>query len=400
MAKTLLLALLFSLVLQAQEGTTQEHLLQLTPVPESIGVDPDISVQITFDSEIAETDLTPDKFLLRDDDDLSVSGKVSLGNDKKSITFRPDTALLKGEHHVELSTLTLKGNEQKPCPGFWNTINIQLCKRVSWRCDDICYEETVKRTEPIRYSFSVADTAAEIASLSIEVASRDLNESERVPVYVKAHYKDNTTKDITDKVSWESSDSSIVKVEAGYLIAQEEGSAQLSATFDQSISTTVTINVYKTVDNHRLPPEPDEALNNATLLGIDVNNNGVRDDVERWIYLEMEIQNGYPKIERAIGMQDAKAHQYILSDPENKDDKGVDAITASSDCWTWYEYIKGSEDIGAERRFSLAMEDKVYNTKKRLISYSKFNASLSGRIFGTVPTLQTKYQCTFDIDKL
>jgi len=154
------------------------------------------------------------------------------------------------------------------------------------------------------------------------------------------------------------------------------------------------------VDGHTLPPEPDEGLNKATLLGIDVNNNGVRDDVERWIYLEMEIQNGYPKIERAIGMQDAKAHQYILSDLENKDDKGVDAITASSDCWTWYEYIKGSEDIGAERRFSLAMEDKVYNTKKRLISYSKFNASLSGRIFGTVPTLQTKYQCTFDIDKL
>jgi len=35
---------------------------------------------------------------------------------------------------------------------------------------------------------------------------------------------------------------------------------------------------------HRLPPEPDTVVNNSTLLGIDVNNNGVRDDVERWIY--------------------------------------------------------------------------------------------------------------------
>lgn len=34
------------------------------------------------------------------------------------------------------------------------------------------------------------------------------------------------------------------------------------------------------VDGHVLPPEPDPVLNNATLLGIDVNNNGVRDDVQ------------------------------------------------------------------------------------------------------------------------
>ena len=38
------------------------------------------------------------------------------------------------------------------------------------------------------------------------------------------------------------------------------------------------------VDGHTLPPEPDKALNDTMLLGIDVNNNGVRDDVERWIY--------------------------------------------------------------------------------------------------------------------
>ena len=39
------------------------------------------------------------------------------------------------------------------------------------------------------------------------------------------------------------------------------------------------------INGHTLPPEPDKALNDSTLLGIDSNNNGVRDDVERWIYI-------------------------------------------------------------------------------------------------------------------
>src|SRR3990167_9872021 len=38
--------------------------------------------------------------------------------------------------------------------------------------------------------------------------------------------------------------------------------------------------------NGELPPEPDAAENNATLVGVDSNNNGIRDDVERAIYLQ------------------------------------------------------------------------------------------------------------------
>ena len=38
--------------------------------------------------------------------------------------------------------------------------------------------------------------------------------------------------------------------------------------------------------NGDLPPEPDPVANNATLSGVDSNNNGIRDDVERAIYLK------------------------------------------------------------------------------------------------------------------
>lgn len=61
------------------------------------------------------------------------------------------------------------------------------------------------------------------------------------------------------------------------------------------------------VDGSKLPPMPDEALNNSTVEGVDVNKNYVRDDVERWIF------ETYPDIrERAAWMQWAKTTQSQL----------------------------------------------------------------------------------------
>ena len=154
------------------------------------------------------------------------------------------------------------------------------------------------------------------------------------------------------------------------------------------------------IDGHTLPPEPDKTLNNSTLLGIDVNHNGVRDDVERWIYLEMPIQNGYPKIERAIGMQSAEAFQMTLVDPTNKDDKVNIALEASSNCWTWYDYSRQSHQYGAAGRFSRALKDKIFNTRERLKTYWDYDDTLRGRIFTLKPTLQTHSDCETNIDAL
>ena len=154
------------------------------------------------------------------------------------------------------------------------------------------------------------------------------------------------------------------------------------------------------IDGHTLPPEPDETLNNSTLLGIDVNNNGVRDDVERWIYLDMEIQNGYPKIERAIGMQGAKAFQMTLIDPTNKDDKVHMAVEASRNCWTWYDYSKQSHQYGAAGRSRRALKDKIFNTRERFKTYWDYDDTLRGRVFTSMPRRLMKSQCKTDIDAL
>lgn len=53
-----------------------------------------------------------------------------------------------------------------------------------------------------------------------------------------------------------------------------------TSTGTTAIGSTVTM---EAINGISVPPEPDAVLNNATLAGVDVNNNGVRDDVERII---------------------------------------------------------------------------------------------------------------------
>ena len=64
------------------------------------------------------------------------------------------------------------------------------------------------------------------------------------------------------------------------------------------------------INRHILPPEPGPKVNNATILGIDSNNNGVRDDVER------KILTTYTKpIHAELMLFKARAYQEMLNDP-------------------------------------------------------------------------------------
>ena len=67
--------------------------------------------------------------------------------------------------------------------------------------------------------------------------------------------------------------------------------------------------------NGALPPEPDSVENNATLVGVDSNNNGIRDDVERAIYLQ------YKDNQRAVVamLQYAKELQMEFTDVYNSE---------------------------------------------------------------------------------
>jgi len=164
----------------------------------------------------------------------------------------------------------------------------------------------------------------------------------------------------------------------------------------------LTSNIYsETINGHRLPSEPDTTINNSTLLGIDSNNNGVRDDVERYIYQRYSKDAEFPKTKIALAMQYAWATQKILENPVIESKKYLDDSIDCESYWidtktkdmSGFDYIKYSEKHGVFNDASL--KDIMLNTKERILQKFKFNEACSGNIFsGRQRSLQN---CQTDI---
>ncbi len=121
-----------------------------------------------------------------------------------------------------------------------------------------------------------------------------------------------------------------------------------------------------------LPPDPG-AAGKATLAGIDSDNDGVRDDVQRWIAIN------YPHSEktRAALRQLAIARQnFILSasDANAAYDNAIQ-MGRGSDCLFHLRPVHWYDD-------SVALEAVILNTAARSREYLKANHLLSGRSFG------------------
>ena len=137
------------------------------------------------------------------------------------------------------------------------------------------------------------------------------------------------------------------------------------------------------VDGHVLPPEPDKALNDSTLLGIDSNKNGVRDDVERWIYKTYK----HP-IERGIFMQSARAYNMVIVDP-SKALETMKYVVNAAHCESYWsmgilrmKQRNLNYTLGEYRDLEKEIENIQFNTLDRRLAYHRFNKKLSGGVYG------------------
>jgi hypothetical protein len=152
------------------------------------------------------------------------------------------------------------------------------------------------------------------------------------------------------------------------------------------------------INGHTLPPEPDEQLNNSTLLGIDVNNNGVRDDVERWIL--NKYRDKHP-IHIDIAMQAARAYKKVLEMPEKA--KEIHGFTsAATSCEAYFTVcIPNEHQLHIKNRINSKLFRKkiIFNTEKRLEAYDLYEKLLSGDSY-TIPWCGEKKQlCDFNVSK-
>ncbi|MEP7162825.1 MAG: hypothetical protein ABI747_03625 [Candidatus Moraniibacteriota bacterium] len=139
-----------------------------------------------------------------------------------------------------------------------------------------------------------------------------------------------------------------------------------------------------------LPPDPG-AAGMATVEGTDLNGNGVRDDVERWIAFN------YPSSEktRAALYQQTSANQLLLFAGKNKDSAAALSASAQDDnANACLIYILGVDQRIAVGRTLFA---EMLNTRARNSAYLDYNDLLRGKVLGSGP-LNKKDGCAFDPD--
>ncbi|WP_345975308.1 hypothetical protein [Sulfurimonas sp. HSL3-7] len=233
-----------------------------------------------------------------------------------------------------------------------------------------------------------------LKSLKLTVEKNSLNVDENTTLKVIATYQDNTTKDVTEEVEWNLSDTNAAQITQRSLHAMKDTNIILQAKLNTVTSNSLALEIYKEINGHKLPPEPDETINNSTLLGIDSNNNGVRDDVERWIFAEYD----HP-IVQAVAMQNARAFQIILVDPSKarETDKLMENQT---DCQSYYMHQDSKKLIPRGKSLYKESRPLILNTRERNRAYYEYNQALSGGVYPGRDRNTHKTRCDFNETKI
>ena len=388
-------------IVYAQQGVTQKHLLSISP--NSTDVTAKSNFVFTFDMPILQTSVGEKSIILKRK--LPKTQKIATQftvSDKRLIVL-PKAPLEQGIYVLKIKPLKLtkEGENTLQIKTFWQKAVAWICG-VFYKdiadcplCRYVCAPSQTIKTEPILFRFEIKKSVA-VKSLESNATRIALSEHNQTAIKVIAIYEDNTTEDVTPKADYTSSDSS-VDVQKGIIHSNAEGSAVVTISYGGK-STAVQVEVYEMIEGHLLPHAPQNP--DATLLGVDANRNGVRDDVERWIYKEMPTYH-HPEIERVVAMTQAKAYQMALIDPQNTDDKVRKAEERAFDCWAYYSDVRSLPFDGTVEKFGNNLRDKQFNTRERLKTYLKYDQSLGGRVFTATPLrlLNTNY-CDQNIDIL
>lgn len=156
-----------------------------------------------------------------------------------------------------------------------------------------------------------------------------------------------------------------------------------------TMKTTVS---QPTINGYTLPPEPDPKVNNSTLLGIDSNNNGVRDDVERKIIDRYKAE----PIKIELQMIYAKVFQEILENPIGNVEVLQKKISKNISC----EMYLLDKNIDLEEDNIDFIENSTFNTKQRVKAYLQYNQALSGGVYGSSTADENAQACDFDVEQM
>jgi len=234
----------------------------------------------------------------------------------------------------------------------------------------------------ITRSVEVVNTTPVLTSITLESNATTVNVGDTVQLTLKGTYSDGSSSAVNENITYTISPTDSAEV---------NGSVQ--ASIDRVNSNTITLNITWIVNGHVLPPEPDPVENDATLLGVDSNNDGVRDDIERKVYAT------YPKaIQRAVMLQAFRAEQKMLADPDMVDNAKVWTrdVNKFMYCAMYLQIYKNQDEM--KRKDAELTSEWQFNNKERVKIYMDYNKALSGGIYSIPnPLLQ---DCEFNVEEV
>ncbi len=139
-----------------------------------------------------------------------------------------------------------------------------------------------------------------------------------------------------------------------------------------------------------LPPDPGEA-GKATLEGVDSDNDGIRDDIQRYIALT------YPdsaKTRAALRQFTLAMHKAMLESPD--EDSALNNTELMHRALECFFYIHSEDSF---EMTDLLMAEYL-NTVDRSRAYLDYNDKLGGHVFGGKDFDEYKTSCTFDPDAM
>lgn len=139
-----------------------------------------------------------------------------------------------------------------------------------------------------------------------------------------------------------------------------------------------------------LPPDPGEA-GKETLLGIDSDHDGVRDDVQRYIAIKYSDNKN---VQNSL-LQKARNYQILLAESHDKSFalKNAKIMSRDIECiWAVIGY-EGAADASKD------IKSAILNTYERSRAYIRFSNDLAGHIVRSNPTGNLLDGCDFKVDQ-
>ena len=133
-----------------------------------------------------------------------------------------------------------------------------------------------------------------------------------------------------------------------------------------------------------VPPVPDEKINNSTLAGVDSNNNGVRDDIERYLAKNAKNNNEFQYFLRYV-----REYQKRITEPTPKNRDEALKIFVLQHCVSGEAYKNGIK-FEFEKNYNGNILDFYANTPARKKAMRDFNDVLVGVL---VPDDLEGYPC-------